>query len=340
MLLLSDLFKEKQLKDLSSTTFCEIYLLYFDERKGHMPLLAYPDNTLMYNEQSMRPINIHSIWFLDFEEQELLDHVDLEYGDKIYFAKKFLVKSERKKQRAGLNEETPETIVIIVALNTELELFGGPIIKKLTKLIKNNYSDILWEIIDGENARRAVIKTEKVLDKIKKSEEYKKRINLDIKSTILKYFQRIIDEGKSDSIKMQKAMSYLLLRGFDVSSIKGFNGSAFDNVSFFQKSVDSNECIGPFNVTEINISKNSQELEVLIQNCTPDDIKHIEVSITHVREFFEKEILREKIETWYAQEELIFVAPLFPLITNYILTILNLDNKQKILVKMIDTLKL
>jgi hypothetical protein len=329
----------KRSNEPSGLTVCDVFLLYFDEMRGHMPLLSYPDEKLIYNSEAMRPINIHSIWFLDFDEQEILDHVDLEYKNKVYFAKKFLVKSERKKKRAGLKEDSPEIIVIMVAVPTEIEIFGGSIIKKLQKIIQTNYNDILWEVIEGEVAKCAVIKTKTILDNIKRSEEIKQRINLDIHNTILKVFEKLIKNGKSDSIKKQKAMSFLTLKGLNISSLTGFKGEVFDDINLFEMGYLTKVLegtISPFKILEINVSKDSQELEVLIENDSDNNMKDIQVSISHIREFFEKEILNELVSEWYSHEELLFIAPLFPHIDTYILSIQEMEGKQKLFRKMIE----
>ena len=99
---------------------CVVYVLYFDEKRGHIPLLIYPNDKYKDDKNYMRPIKYHSIWFLPVEEQAGLDHIDLEYKKYIFFGKKFLTKSKRIKRRAGLEEETPETIVIIVSLPNDI----------------------------------------------------------------------------------------------------------------------------------------------------------------------------------------------------------------------------
>ena len=335
---MSNFFKKNKTLDSSVSEICKVFLLYFDEMRGHMPLLSYPDENLIYDKKAMRPVNIHSIWFLDFNEQELLDHVDLEYKDKVYFAKKFLVKSERKKKRAGLKDETPETIVIMVASPAEIEIFGGPLLKKLSKIIQENYSNVLWEVIEGEVSKHSVIKTKKIHDSISKSDEIKQSINSDINTTILTYFEKIVENGKSDSIKKQKAMSFLALQGINIYSLSGFQGAPFDDINLFEKEYRTKAVEGymsSFKISEISISLNSQELEVLIINNSDKEIHDIKVSISHVKEFFEKQILNELVDDWYPHEELLFLAPLFLHIDNYILSIQQKDSKEKLFRKLI-----
>ena len=71
-------------------------------------------------------------------------------------------KYKRKKRRAGLEEDTPETIVIIVSLPIELEIFGDDLIRSLTDKFREKFEDQFFEVIDSEIARDIVIKTPKI----------------------------------------------------------------------------------------------------------------------------------------------------------------------------------
>jgi len=60
---------------------CIVYVMYFDESRGHVPLLIYPDDKYKDDKKYMRPIKYHSIWFLPVDEQEALEHIDLDLED-------------------------------------------------------------------------------------------------------------------------------------------------------------------------------------------------------------------------------------------------------------------
>ena len=102
---------------------CEIYLLFYDEIRGHIPLIVYPDESVKEDEEKMRPVNYHSIWFLNKKKDADSMNIDLEYGDKTYFATKVYLSSKRKKRRAGLSDDSPEVIVIMVALPTDMNIY-------------------------------------------------------------------------------------------------------------------------------------------------------------------------------------------------------------------------
>jgi hypothetical protein len=323
---------------------CYVYIMYFDESKGHIPLLMYPNEELKDDKDFMRPIKYHPIWFLEMEESEALDHIDLEYKGYTFFGKKFLAKSLREKRRAGLEEETPETVVIIISVQNDLDIFGDELIRKITQLVRDKYEDKLYELIECEIAKEEIIKTPKVKKCIQEGNKIKNELEELIRKNCKKFFSSVIKERDSGSIKKQKALSFLALKGFDVSHILSSTDSDFSNINLFDPSKQSEQdlkLVKPFNIVEINISTESDELEILVSNNTEKKFENIIVKITHVKEFFEKEIMNQKIEEWYPKEELLFISPIIPHITEYLFFLIEQEDNEKLLTKKIniDTLK-
>ena len=317
-----------------------VYVLYFDESQGHMPLLIYPVEKYKNDKTFMRPIKYHPIWFLSLDESDALDHIDLEFKGYTFFGKKFLTKSDREKRRAGLKVETPETIVIIVSLPKSIELFGDELIRLLTQEVRDKYEDKLFEIIDSEILKEEVIKSPKIKKRIEKGESIKKGLRKSIEKTTNTFFSDVIKNSDTTSIRMQKAIAYLAFKGIDISHIesKGYEGS-FSSIQLFDPSkkgevnfVDKK----PFIILMINIIEDSQELEILVQNNSLQAIKGTIVRINHLKEYFEKEVMIESIDFWDAQEELVFISPIIPHIDEYILFIIDEVTNEKLLSKRID----
>ncbi|MFX0069465.1 MAG: hypothetical protein ACFFAO_00025 [Candidatus Hermodarchaeota archaeon] len=318
-----------------------VYVLYFDEAKGHIPLMIYPDDQYKDDKSYMRPIKYHSIWFLDIEELEALDHIDLEYKGYTFFGKKFLTQSKRKKRRAGLEEETPETIVLIVSLPNDLAIFGDQLIRNLTSEIRGKFETKLFEIIEGEIAKDEIIKSPKIKQLIQKGEKFTKDLWNLISTTVDDYFSKAVREIDATSIKQQKAISYLALKGIDVSHINSAEGaSTFSSIKLFDpsnKKAKELSLKGPLAVLNIDIVEDSQELEILVRNNTKEEMNDLRVSITHVKEFFEKEIMNQIVDVWFPEEELLFISPILPHIDEYLFFIVEDKNdKKKLLSKRID----
>ncbi len=324
---------------------CVVYLLYFDEKKGQVPLLMYPDDRLRNDKRYMRPINFHPVWFLETEE---LDHIDLEYKGYAFFGKKFKIKSHRPKRRAGLEEETPETIVIIVSLPVELEIFGDDLIKQLSVKLRDKFEDQLSEVIESEIASEAVIKTPKVQERISSGTKIKVFIRELIDKEIKDYFSSVIEKkSESPSLKTQKAISYFSLKGFEFSALSSLKGERdFMNADIFDSTKKKNQEITPqpsLSVISVNFIENSQEIEITIQNKTNEELNNISITITHVKEYFEKEVMNQEIDFWFPQEELLFVSPIVPHINEYLFSVKINDgseNIQKILTQRIDLNKI
>ena len=335
---MADIFNSDSLEKNPNEYLCVVYIMYFDEKKGQIPLLMYPDDRFRSNKKYMRPINYHPIWFLETEE---LDHIDLEYKGYAFFGKKFSAKSERKKRRAGFEEETPETIVVVVSLPIELEIFGDNLIRKLTDEIRNKFENEFYEVIESEIARETVIKTPKIQEYIKKGKKIKFFMRELIDKTVKEYFSNVIQKkAESPSLKTQRAISYFALKGFDPSSLK--RGDEFSTIELFDpnKQTDNDLTINqPLSITTINLVENSQEIEITVQNNTNKELKDIAITITHVKEFFEKEVMTQEIDFWFPQEELLFVSPIVPYIDEYLVSINQREGSesiQKILTQRID----
>ena len=288
----------------------------------------------------MRPIKYHPIWFLSLNESDALDHIDLEYKGYTFFGKKFLTQSKREKRRSGLQEDTPETIVIIVSLPNNIELFGDELIRILTQEVKDKYEDKLFEILDSEILQDEVIKTPKIKKRIEIGQAIKKKLRASIEKTTNTFFSDVIKNSDATSIRMQKAIAYLAFKGLDVSHIesKDYKGS-FSSIQLFDLNKKGEVFFADkkqFIILKINIIEDSQELEILVQNNSLEEVKGIIVKINHLKEYFEKEIMIETIENWFPQEELVFISPIIPHIDEYIFFIIDEVSNEKLLSKRIE----
>ena len=319
-----------------------VYVLYFDEERGHIPLLIYPQETekLKSNKKFMRPIKYHSIWFLDIDDGGVLDHIDVEYKGFTFFGKKFKTESRREKRRAGLETETPETIVVIVALPNDLEIFGDELIQIMTKEIRAKFENDLYKIIESEIAQEEIIKSPKIKEKLKEGTKIKVLLRDLIDNTYKDYFAKTIKQSDDTDLKKQKAISFLMLKGIDFSHITGVDGkSVFSNIKLFDPTKLAQEILtinNPFSISKIILIDDSQEMEILVENTTKKEFNRISVKITHVKEFFEKEIMNQSIDMWFPEEELIFISPIIPHINEYLFFIIDEEKNEKFLSKKID----
>ena len=341
---MADLFEEDPTRKKLLEELCVVYVLYFDEVLGHMPLVIFPieGDKLKDNKKFMRPIKYHPIWFLDVEEQSALDHIDLDFKNFIFFGKKFLMKSERTKRRMGLQADTPEVVVVIVSLPKEIDLFGDDLIREMTEQIQKKFENQLYKIIDAENAKKEIIQTKKSKDSVKEGNMIKDNLYNLIEKISNDYFSRVIKTVDGSSIRQQKAISYLSLKGIDVASVGEAGAGSFSGIKLFDKNGKTVEYSfkNPFAIKNIQVIEDSSEIEIIVENVSEVDKSNLSVKITHIKEFFEKELLDQDIDIWFQGEELLFISPVMPKIHEYLFFIIDKSNSEKILTKKIDLLEI
>ena len=316
----------------------EVFLLVFDNSRGKIPLFIYPDDYIKNDKEKMRPINIHTIWWMDMKDQIVMDNVDLEYGEKIYLARKFLTLSKRDKKETQNDNYSFETIILILALPIDIYIFGGELLNQLTINIIKNFEGELYLLIESEIAKEEIIKTSRIKEIMGKGDKIKERIKDIVSVTCKDFFSSVMKKSDTKSIKEQKAFSYLYLKGFDISSISNKEDSeAFSNIRLFDTKINSEKEFILKNVlaiSNIKINEISNELEIIVRNNTEEELTNIFVRIIQLKDFFESEIMNHTIDKWFPNEELLFISPILPNINEYILFIK--DDNYPFLSKKID----
>ncbi|MBY8979119.1 MAG: hypothetical protein KGD72_01905 [Candidatus Lokiarchaeota archaeon] len=318
---------------------CETLLFYFDETIGHVPLLICPENALDDDSGKMRLIRYHPIWFLELKDKTTINRIDLEDCNQMYFAKKFIIESKRVKRRAGSFQKLGEIIVLILVLPTDLDVFGGEVLNLLSKKLIDKFENTLYYVIESEIAKLEVIKTEKIINKIKKGDQIKEEIKVLINLTCEEYFSSVIKQTDTTSFKLQKAISYLTFKGIDIDHIVINNqNESFSKIRLFdydrvvqQKSRIKDQ----FKITSININ-NFQEIEILVTNNLKKEFNDLIIRITYIKEFFEKEVLNEKVEKYLPEEELLFITSVIKNTTKYLFSIIEEHSNRTIFSNKID----
>ncbi|TFG23225.1 MAG: hypothetical protein EU529_08165 [Promethearchaeota archaeon] len=290
----------------------EIYLLYLDETRGNIPFLIFPDESIKNNKEKMRPIMIHSVWWTDMEDQAVMDHIDLEYSNRTYFARKFLTLSKRNQHRIGTDFDNPETITIILALPSHIYIFGADLLNKLTINIIKNFEGKLYKVIESEIAKEEIIKSDKIIETIKIGEEVKQKLKNLIVNTCKDFFSSVIKEDSKNSIKLQKAISYFSLKGMD---------------SKYYIFSDKRNSFSKIKVFEPKIGDNNNEFEIIVQNNSQKEYNNISIKIAYLKDFLETELMNYTIDKWFPEEELLFISPIIPNVNEYHLFIEHNKNQ-------------
>ncbi|HMF31613.1 MAG TPA: hypothetical protein VKK79_09375 [Candidatus Lokiarchaeia archaeon] len=310
-------------------SFTQVILCYFDEVRGHQPLASFPDKDLIYDEVAVKPLFIHSVWFLSVEEQEEFDHIDLEYSGRTFLAKKFRAPSDRKKERAGCEEDDFETIVLFVSVPDELSVIGSDVLKNLYDAIRQSLLEDLHKLVKGDICRTKPIKTPQIRESLVEAEEVKERF-YKVCEWNLAHMSANMIRKISDSVTKQKALSYLML-------VNGENhGANAADSSLFDISEGTTSTIGPLiGVSSINFCAEKECIEVILVNNLEADIESAKILVSNVQGFFEKSFFEQDVEFWFSHEEIMLKFPLLQDVRDYII-IVEEKGGRKLLNKKID----
>jgi len=231
------------------------------------------------------------------KEQTLLDYIDLGYKDKLFFARKFLTIFKKKRQKEGPEYDHFETIVLILALPEDLSIVGGELLVKITTEILANFEGLLYKIIKSESYKKEIIKNEKIKKLIREGDSLSKELWQLIDQVCFNFFSSILRKTDPSSIKQQKAISFFTLMGI------------------------TNEKVGSLAIQEIRKTDDKSEIEIKAINNSDKEILNTSIKITHLKDYLEKEIMKEFIDVWYPNEELIIGFPVLPEENEYLLTI-------------------
>ena len=295
----------------------EIFLAYFNEELGHLPLFTYPPY-LKTDKDECRTISIHSIWWLNTDSQKDLAHIDLEYSGRNYLATKFTGKSFREKARSGLTVETPETFVLISSVPVNLTHLGTNMLKILYEKIQE-VKDELYLLIEKEIACTKVIKKPQDKEIIKKG--------IEVEGKLLKICEDSIPEVTPDVLNAltnvenvdQENLAFLLLEDLHLlESTK--REREFDASESLTRERESESVAQPsaresavfkrkIEIKNISLMDGDKKLKITVENISGQNLINITIRITHIQEFFEAAAWQTTIDTWFTDEELIFQYP-------------------------------
>ncbi|TFG05387.1 MAG: hypothetical protein EU536_02130 [Promethearchaeota archaeon] len=305
------MIKRKPSKDESIKGLYEIFLAYFNEELGHLPLFTYPAH-LKENKDECRIISIHSVWWIDFdtETQQDLEHVDLEYSGRNYLATKFKAKSFREKARSGLKTETPETFVLITSVPINLTPFGTNMLRMIFDQVQA-IKDDLYILIEKEVAMLKPLKMPKDREIIKKGEE--------IENQLLEICEESIPDITPDVLNTlvnvdnvdQENLAYLLLDDLHFIEPATREFDASQSTPTLKKPLPAeNEVFKKkIAISDISLMDNDQKLKITVKNISGRNLTNIHIRITHIQEFFEAASWDTNIDEWFADEELVFQYP-------------------------------
>jgi hypothetical protein len=288
---------------------CVVYLAYFDEARGHQLLLVYPpelkDDTEFLQAES-KIVFVHSIWWMSVDVQAELSHVDLEFGGRNYLAKKFFAPSNRAKRRSGMDENTPETIVLILNIPISLNAIGGEILKNLYQEITANHLDDFSIAIEKSICDAKIIKNPKDKEILEAGTKAIEGITSTIRKVLQEYYQQL-EISVSNEVDKTKALSYLLYQDLRNKPPQAEDKKALFEPTSGEPIIDIGATArSKIRIVDTVLKKDENKIQVMLLNTSSDEIYDCVVSIAYVEDFFEKYFYDVKVDCWFGNEELKF----------------------------------
>ncbi|HME56221.1 MAG TPA: hypothetical protein VKM55_28730 [Candidatus Lokiarchaeia archaeon] len=289
--------------------FCVIYLAYFDEARGHQLLLVHPPelkDDAEFLQAESKIVFVHSIWWMSVDVQAELSHVDLEFEGRNYLAKKFLAPSNRPKRRSGMEESTPETVVLILNIPINLNPFGGELLNLLYQEITANHLDDFSIAIEKSICDAKIIMNPKDKETSEAGTKVLEGMTITMHRVLQEFSNQLEITGDNKTDKT-KALAYLLYQ-----DIKKKPPSADDTRTFFEAS--SGEPIidvgaaarSRIKIEDAVLKKNENKVYVTLLNTSTEEICNCVVSIAYIEDFFEKYFYDVNVDCWFGNEELNF----------------------------------
>jgi hypothetical protein len=287
---------------------CVIYLAYFDEARGHQLLLVHPPElkkNATFLQAESKILFIHSIWWMGVDVQAELNHVDLEYNGRNYLAKKFLAPSHRPKKRSGMDDTTPETIVLILNIPIILNPFGGELLSKLYMGITSKHMAEFSIAIEKTICDAKIIKSPRDKEISMAGEGILDRLAGTIQATLHEFASQL-EVSVSSVDEKRKALAYMLYQ-----DMKGKPGSSVNHELFEHASGSAIVDIGALAKSRIvladaMVKKEENKVSITLRNTALEEMCGCIVSIAYVEEYFEKYFYNVDVDCWFAGEELNF----------------------------------
>nr|MDO8113854.1 hypothetical protein [Candidatus Sigynarchaeota archaeon] len=286
-----------------------IYLAYFDEARGHQLLLVYPSelkNDTEFLQAESKTVFIHSIWWMSVDVQAELSHVDLEFGGRNYLAKKFLAPSHRPKKRSGMDENTPETVVLMLSIPINLNPLGGELLNKLYQELTTKHLDEFSKAIEKSICDAKIIKSPKDKEISIAGDKIIEKMTATIHFVLHEYAKHLEVNVSSEEDK-RKALAYLLYQDIKKKSPVKVSKDVFFETASSAPIVDIGAVIrSKIRLADASVNKNDNQINVTLINAASGDICNCVVSIAYIEDFFEKYFYDVNVDCWFQGEELNF----------------------------------
>ncbi len=324
-------------KALFPSEFIEIYLCCFHEAKGHLILFTIPQK-LKGDKSVIRLLQRHPVWWLDVNEfKGSVDHVDMEFGGKVYSGTKFTTKSSRKKERAGVEESAEEVFVLIISTPTSIaKPLGEELLRLLREKIQKQLYENLYLLILVEEANLKPVKGEEDKKLIEEGKRITSMLEDICISAIPEISRRVIESLQFDAEK-QKSLVYFLLSHLygEQAPIRKVTLSEKEPPKIRQVDLMRENPVG---LEGVELMEQGKKLKIMVKNSSEKALENIKITISHIQDIFETYSWSTNVELWFPLESLVFIFPRVDNNGEYIIKVE--DSTRNLLIKRISVKEL
>ncbi len=127
------------------------FIYFYDEKRGHVLLFAHPSK-LKDNESEKQILQIHPAWWHQeqFLKSDKFSTIDLELSEVVYSATLFVYKTQRVKQREGMDTAKwkQERFILIVKSPSEVSFIAQEMLHEFHDLINDKIADKLYLLVE------------------------------------------------------------------------------------------------------------------------------------------------------------------------------------------------
>ncbi|MFW9917145.1 MAG: hypothetical protein ACFFGZ_16180, partial [Candidatus Thorarchaeota archaeon] len=266
-----------------------VFLFFFDEARGHLPLFSYP-RKLKNDPKEIQIMKIHPIWWINEEDESPSEPVVFEFGGRGYIARKFHALSKRQKQRSGMDSSTPETFVLAIGAPRDFVFIAEEVLPLLYSQLRASVEDRLYVLCERECAIRKPLKTAEDKLKISDGDEVEESILQICEDALPGLSISRLQRRREIQTQLQRRMAQLFLEDMATAPAQGVRSIALGSKPDQSQARITSSRHESFQVIESEQDFKKKAIYLTIINANRREIlEDVQVAISKVRGFFETE---------------------------------------------------
>ncbi len=296
-----------KLNNNQQNTFYGVYLYFFDEIRGHIPLFVYPAG--VSNENEKRILSIHSIWWYQdkFLTTSKFSTIDLELGGFVYSATLFFCYTHRTKRRSGMDSTKwkPERFVLIVKAPSEVSFIAQEILFELKTRIQSTIGEDLCFLVDSHLKIKVNSEIREFIEE--KSGNIRQQLKTLCNSLIPKIpidtLKTQLDKKNKSNISLNQDLKHLFTEETKKMHFSIPKGKKIKNQNKKKEVVLGLEP-KRVKIVQVSCSEDNKIVRVVVRNYSSDYLINTLIKIYESQGFFGKDILISKVPQWEPKKDI------------------------------------